>query len=269
MEFQHPALVVGHPGHELRVFGWMDEYKPRVYVITDGSGRNGVSRTSSTADLLARVGSPRGEIFGCMSDADIYNAMLERNVPAILLLVDSLARSFLRHRIDCVVGDAAEGFNPTHDLCRGLVNSAVLLAERTSGRAIANFEVCLTEWEQNGLKPLHDDSCLHWTLDDRRLMQKIEAAEQYDELSHEVQRAIAQRGKGYFRTECLRPAVTTDLPCFGARKPAYERWGEQRVAEGHYRSVIRFKQHVLPMMQAILDYACHANLAPALVGTRR
>lgn len=258
--FQRPALVVGHPGHELRVFGWMVECKPRVCVITDGSGRNGASRTSSTADLLARVGASRGEVFGCVSDADIYRAMLERNVPAILPLVDALAGSFLRHKIDCVVGDAAEGFNPTHDLCRGLANSAVLLAERTSGRRIANFEVCLSEWEQNGRRPQHDDRCVHWTLDDRRLEQKIAAAEQYAELSQEVQSAIAQQGKQYFRVECLRRTETAALPHFDGGKPAYEIWGEQRVAEGHYQTVIRFQQHLLPMLEAILDYASHTML---------
>jgi hypothetical protein len=180
-----------------------------------------------------------------------------------------LASSFLRHQVDCVVGDAAEGFNPTHDLCRALVNSAVLLAERTTRTEIANFEVRLTEWEQNCPAPLHDDHCLHWTLDDRQLETKISAAEQYMGLGYEVQRAIAQRGIGYFRTECLRRASATDLPNFVGSKPAYEIWGEQRVAEKQYETVIRFEQHVLPMMQAILNYASHTTLDPSLVGTKR
>jgi hypothetical protein len=203
-----------------------------------------------------------------MSDAEIYGVMLERNVPAILPLVDALARSFLRYKIDCVVGDAAEGFNPTHDLCRGLVNAAVLLAERMSGRKIANFEFCLSEWEQNGHDPLHDDRCVHWTLDQRRLDQKIEAAEQYAELKKEVQRAIAQRGKRYFRVECLRRADTSSRD-FNGGKPAYEVWGEQRVAEGRYQTVIRFQQHLLPLTEAILDYASHTLLDRSPIGTPR
>jgi len=246
----------------------MNEHKPRVYVITDGSGRNGFSRTSSTAALLALVGAQRGDIFGDMSDAEIYRAMLEQNVAVFLPVVDALAGSFLKHQIYCVVGDAAEGFNPTHDLCRGLINSAVVLAERTTGKAIANFEICLTEWEQNCAGSLHDDRCLHWTLNDHQLAQKIAAAEQYVELKDEVQNAISRRGQAYFSIECLRPTIAADLPTFSGNKPAYEIWGEQRVAEGHYQTVIRFKQHVLPIMQAILDYAGRSTLDPSLTGAK-
>src|SRR5438046_692715 len=73
---QRAALVVAHPGHELRVFGWLSQYKPRVYVITDGSGRSGVSRAPSTQALLQQVGAPSGEIFGVISDTGIYRAIL-------------------------------------------------------------------------------------------------------------------------------------------------------------------------------------------------
>jgi hypothetical protein len=268
-KFERPALVVGHPGHELKVFGWLAECQPRVHVITDGSGRSGISRISSTARVLALAGAPRGEIFAYMSDAEIYRAMLEQDAPVFFPLVDALARSFLTHEIDSVVGDAAEGFNPAHDLCRGLIDSAVLLAERTSGKKIANFEICLTEWEQNGRRALHDERCLHWELDDCRLEQKIAAAEEYAELTAEVQRAIAARGKEYFRSECLRCTVATDLAHFDAGRPGYEAWGERRVAEGHYQTVIRFHQHVLPLMQTILDYAGRTLLAPSPAETKR
>jgi hypothetical protein len=268
VEFQRPALVVGHPGHELKVFGWLAERKPLVHVITDGSGRSGVSRISSTVKVLAQAGAPRGEIFAYMSDAEIYRAMLEQDAPVFFPLVDALASSFLTHEIDSVVGDAAEGFNPTHDLCRGLTDSAVLLAERTSGKRIVNFEICLTEWERNGRGALHDERCLHWELDDRGLEQKIAAAEHYSELTAEVQRAITLRGKEYFRSECLRRAVAVDSAHFDGGKAGYETWGEQRVAEGHYQEVIRFHQHVLPLRQAILDYASR-TLVPSPTATKR
>jgi len=255
-----PALVVGHPGHELKVFGWMSAYKPRVYVITNGSGRHGISRISSTAGLLTSLGVCQDEIFGYYSDAQIYNAILQQNFSIVFHLLDDLAASFLRHNIDCVVGDAAEGFNPAHDLCRSLINAAVLLVERTSGRKITNLQVSLTEWEHDCPQPRHDDSCLHWSLDDSLLAEKIAAARQYFELKAEVQRAIAQRGEEYFRLECLRRTEDMDLLHFIANKPAYETWGEQRAVEGRYQNVIRFQQHLLPMMKAIFNYANQATL---------
>jgi len=260
LQFRRPALVVGHPGHELKVFGWMSECRPRVYVITDGSGRHGIPRTSSTAALIQSLNAQTGEVFGSAADSEVYRAILEHNFSFFLSLIDELANSFLEHEIDCVAGDAAEGFNPTHDLCRSLINAAVLVAERTSGREISNFEVSLTEWEQNCPQAVHDDRCLHWILSDRLLAEKLAAADQYVELKHEVERAIAARGKEYFRLECLRRTDSAELPNFNLAKPGYEIWGEQRVAAGHYCEVIRFKQHILPIMEAMLNHSSQSAL---------
>lgn len=249
------ALVVGHPGHELKVFGWALASQPLVFVLTNGSGRNGVSRVASTAQLLTSLGASPGEIFGNLTDAELYSAILEQDVPIFLRLLDSLAASLLKHKIDGVVGDAAEGFNPTHDLCRCFINSAVLLVNRATGKKLKNFEVSLTEWEQGCPQPRHDDRCLHWFLDDSVLARKIAAAEQYVELKTEVQRALAQRGEKYFRLECLRRVEKLDPESLTDDKPLYEVWGEQRVAAGLYQNVIRFKQHILPLMKAIFAYA--------------
>ena len=38
------ALILGHPGHELRVYGWTRSIRPLTFVITDGSGASGISR---------------------------------------------------------------------------------------------------------------------------------------------------------------------------------------------------------------------------------
>ena len=145
-----PALVVAHPGHELKVFGWLAENAPRVYVLTDGSGANGASRLSSTTRVLGQAGATADEIFGLVSDAEVYRAILGKKAGVFLAIVDQLASSFAEHGIDFVAGDAVEGFNPTHDICRELVNAAVSIAERNTERTIANYEFCLTEWEQHG-----------------------------------------------------------------------------------------------------------------------
>lgn len=261
------ALVLGHPGHELKVFGWMSEYKPRVFLITDGSGHQGLPRTLSTAALLTELGSEPGELFGALSDGEIYRAMLDTDVRLFLNLVDRIADSFLKHKISLVAGDAAEGFNPTHDLCRALINAAVVKTQRATGRTIANFEFSLTEWEQNSPEPQHDDHCHHFLLDDPLLASKLAAAAAYVELKNEVRMAIALRGKEYFRVECLRGVVEPAAAWNGSPKPAYEAWGQHRVQEGKYRAVIRFDQHIRPILEAILEHALYGE--PLLVGDKR
>jgi hypothetical protein len=245
----------------------MSEYKPRVYVITDGSGRSGIPRTSSTSALLKRLGIRHGETFGAMSDAETYGAILEQNPSRFLKLVDDLAFSFVKHQINCVAGDAAEGFNPTHDICRAIINASVLLAQRAAGAEIANFEFLLTEWEQPSPQPLHDEHCLHWTLDDRLLSEKIAAAARYAELKDEVRRAVGQHGEGYFRRECLRKVINPAPRYDTSKKPFYETWGERQVGRGEYQSVIRLKDHIVPLVDAIFYHATHASLSPlAAVG---
>ena len=257
---RHCALVLGHPGHELKVLGWVSEYRPRVFMITDGSGQQGVPRTLSTAALITRLGCEPGEVFGWISDAEIYRAMLERDCGLFLNLVDQIADSFLKHKIELVAGDAAEGFNPTHDICRAMINAAVARVEQLTGRIIANLEFSLTEWEQNSPQPQHNEDCLHFVLEDELLAAKLVTAGAYVELKNEVRAAIAQRGKEYFRIECLRRARQTALPAINSSPPAYETWGGQRVQEGKYPTVIRFEKHILPILDAIRSYAASANM---------
>src|SRR5258708_2726174 len=257
--FRRPALVVGHPGHELKVFGWMSEHRPLVHVLTDGSGRHGISRLPSTARLIGKAGAKSGEVFGPVSDAAMYRALLGKNTPFFLDILNAIAASLIQHDIDFVAGDASEGFNPPHDICRVLVNGAVALAERASDRAILNYEFCLTEWQQH-CQERHDSQCMHQRLQDGLLRQKLDAAEGYVEMRDEVRQAIAQRGEEYFRIECLREVSAPFAQDHGLAKPYYEIWGEQRVAQGEYGSVIRFKEHMLPVMEAVRDHVAAADL---------
>jgi hypothetical protein len=91
------------------------------------------------------------------------------------------------------------------------------------------------------------------------LQQKFEAAEQYVEMEAEVRKGVQQRGEDYFRVECLQKLQITACLHSASEKPFYERFGEQRVSLGKYASVIRFKEHILPIMDALSDYATHAH----------
>src|SRR5262245_21413951 len=72
-----PALVIAHPGHELRIHGWLCQHRPTVFVLTDGSGRGGRSRLGTTGRVLAQAGAEPGSIFGRYPDAAVYQALLE------------------------------------------------------------------------------------------------------------------------------------------------------------------------------------------------
>src|SRR5262249_46819579 len=71
------ALVIAHPGHELRVHGWLESARPEVFVLTDGSGHAGQSRLASTSRLLDCAGAWPGPIYGRVTDRTLYTALLD------------------------------------------------------------------------------------------------------------------------------------------------------------------------------------------------
>lgn len=246
-----PVVVVGHPGHELRVYGWLRLARPVVHVLTDGSGSDGEPRIDSTSMLLNGAGASRGSIFGRMSDRQIYAAILTGNHAPFVVLAEELAAAFVHDGVDMVAGDAVEGFNPSHDVCRYVVNAAVRLASADTGRKIGCYAFPL-----DGAPDLCPDGVggppLRVDLDDAMLDRKMQAARAYAELKGEVESAVGRFGIEPFRTECLWPVDLSDPYGWDPdRIPFYESYGAERVASGAYEQVVTFREHVRPLADAL------------------
>lgn len=254
------ALVVAHPGHELRVFHWMEQARPLYCCLTEGSGGAATSRMPSTDGVLDRVGARSGPIYGRYSDKAVYRLLLDGRVDVFVDLVDELAGVLVAAGVDTVAGDAVEGFNPSHDVCRFVIDGAVALAARRSGRRIDNRDFVL-EGRPDDCPDASRDAAIWLRLDDAALDRKIDAALQYPELRPEVLAALERFGRGAFAVECLRPAATArQLDAFHTVLPSYERYGEERVRAGRYTEIIRYAQHVLPVRAAI-EAAVHCRVA--------
>ncbi|HEX8130260.1 MAG TPA: hypothetical protein VF527_14245 [Pyrinomonadaceae bacterium] len=272
------ALIVAHPGHELRVYGWLEATRPRVFVLTDGSGRSTRSRIASTDNVLAATGASRGRIYARLTDTDLYTAILDHEFDLFTRLADELADALIRENITCVAGDAVEGYNPAHDVCRLIVNAAVALASRTLNERIANFEFTLVG-RPDECREDERASALWLHLDDAAFTRKLTAAQNYPELAAEVEAALSgaasvglrahpdlAASSGFnkgavadssasgetFRVECLRPARE-----FGQGfevTPFYEQYGERQVAAGYYTRVLRYREHMLPLAEALRSH---------------
>src|SRR5690242_15156115 len=140
---ERTILVIAHPGHELRVHGWLELKRPNVWVLTDGSGRTGRSRIDSTTRVLEATGGVAGPIYGNMTDVDLYQAVLNRDYDRFISLVDQLAATLIEHNVECLAGDAQEGYNPAHDICRLVINAAAKLVRRKTDRDILNYDFTL------------------------------------------------------------------------------------------------------------------------------
>lgn len=264
-------LFVAHPGHELCVHGWLSHTQPKVFVLTDGSGHRKQSRIDSTSRVLARAGARAGSIYGRFTDPELYELILSRNFQPLLRVVDEFAAAIVTDDVSAVVGDAIEGYNPSHDTCRLMVNAAVSIARRSSGREILNHDFLLAG------RHLVGDDCrsIHLELDDSAFTRKLEAAREFPELQPEIQAALAGEllavreypqltgswtnsdpGSKAYRTEVLRPVTENGHNEVSFNEPPfYERYGELRVAAGYYRSVIRHREHMLPLAEALTNHA--------------
>lgn len=250
LEDRPALLVVAHPGHELRVHGWLELARPEVWVLTDGAGRTGAGRLGSSRATIERAGARVGPVFGAFSDQEAYRLLLARDVPPVARLVEALADRLAAAAPIYVVGDALEGFNPVHDLCRVAIDAATVRAERRTGRRIESFDFPLEAAPDT-------PGCgadLRLLLDEPAVERKVAAARAYPEMAAEVARALTNHGQAAFAVERLRAvaplrSLADQLP----GPPLYERYGEERVAAGEYRQVLRFAEHFAPFAEALVE----------------
>jgi hypothetical protein len=251
--------VIAHPGHELRVHHWLESTRPLVLVLTDGSGHSGRSRLASTTTVLERAGAVPGPVYGRLSDQALYRAVLGGDADLFAALADEIALALEAADVDRVAGDAVEGFNPGHDVCRLLLNAALLRLQQR-GRRVQSFEFPLEGSPHECAEEDRSEAIL-LNLDEAALQRKLEAARAYPEMAAEVARAYDRYGWEPFRVECLRPVrYGLEIGDRFVHPPYYERYGEQQVAAGIYREVIRFRDHLAPLAASLGRHVTRGSL---------
>src|SRR5262245_716583 len=121
-------VAVAHPGHELRVLDFIARTSPLVAVLTDGSGSTGRSRLAQTTALLEEVGARPAPVYGRFTDRNAYDHLMRADASPFLVTAADLSEVIRAHRITAIATDAAEGYNPVHDVCRVLTEAAVGLS---------------------------------------------------------------------------------------------------------------------------------------------
>jgi len=224
------ALVVAHPGHELRLFHWLELDRPAVFVLTDGSGRSGRPRVESTRAVLAATGCAEGSVMGRFTDAEIYRAIMERDVRAIAEVTRELREALGGFR--SVVFDAMELYNPTHDLCHVVAGlAAPPFAER--------YAYAVVEAPGEGIT---------LTLDDEAFQRKMAMAHRYGDLATDIDELTSRIGVDALRREVFFPPSRPE-----EKKPYYETRGEEQVGAGKYRSVLRYREHFVPFVEELTE----------------
>ena len=195
--------------------------------------------------MLEDAGATPGTIFGRFTDAAFYAAVLRQDFALFSALTAELASALAGDRIDYVAGDATEGYNLTHDVCRLVIDAAVRKASAMRGTPIANLEFQLVARPDPSAGRHAGEICLE--LAPAALERKLRAALGYVEMKGEVAAALDAWGAVAFGTEWFRTISGDSSLRDAAVPPDYERFGEARVGAGSYDQVIRYREHVLPL----------------------
>lgn len=247
-------LIVAHPGHEILVWSWLERVRPRVMIFTDGSGASGQSRIESTRRLLINGGAMPGTMFGDFADQTIYQATLLQQNDFFERMVYRVAQEIIEYEIRTVVGDSAEGMIMAHDLLREVRRAAVRIAESELGWSIEQFDYPLDS---------HPTACpagfveqqVRIKLSDQSLQRKLAVARSYPEIRTFVDAAIKAYGEHAFAVETMFPTSDRSLLPEVGQTLRYELHGEEMVRQAKYRQVIRYDQHVRPIISRLESIA--------------
>jgi len=247
LDNQKFALILGHPGHELRVHRFVERCKSRVYILTDGSGSTGSSRLATTLGILQDAGADQSTFMGRFTDHEFYNIILKGELNKLDAAVEEISKDLMKNGITAVAGDALEGFNPTHDVCRYMINA---ISRRINAR---NFDFAL-EGHPLACPTQLKDQAIWIDLSQADFERKMAAAQLYSEIKLDVEKAIGEYGTEIFRKECLRPVLDSrQIKNWQEEIPFYESYGMKKVKIGQYQDVISFDKHVRPIAEHMLN----------------
>jgi hypothetical protein len=247
------ALFVAHPGHELRLHGWMSREKPICMVLTTGS-RSGsdIARSQASANVISSVGGRCSELFGSVLDRDLYNFILAGDASPFQQWKDRLIETLVSNRIERLVIDGWQLYSASHDLAHVIGRLAAKEASRRLAHTIEilQYEVVPASLAGRVAIGLCADRLI---LSDSELASKLAAIDSYPGIEFELIELRQIEKDDHARTEVLFA-----LPAFEHllrtpdEIPKYESYGEARRAKGIYKDVIRW-HHVETIIKQLIS----------------
>ena len=233
------VLILAHPGHELRIHHWLEIAKPKVYLLTDGSGGRQSARTEYSRRIVEAAGATPGSVFGEISDAAWYNALLAGDLTFFLDALARIRADIGRAGEVQVVSDAVDGYNPVHDLAFVFGSALNRSLQRTSkGRQ----QLCSA-----AVPDVPGTLRLEIELDRAAQARKKTAIENYVPLADEARLILARD------PDCLkRERLITQDPDWTEQAPEWERIGRDRVSKGLYDRCIKYKDHLRPIVRLLM-----------------
>lgn len=232
------VLILAHPGHELRIHHWLELAKPRVYLLTDGSGGRQAARTSYSRDVVEAAGATPGVVFGDVPDAVWYRALLAGDNRFFVDMLTSIDKDLPSATDIQIVSDAVDGYNPMHDLAHAFGSALNRLQGRTRNHLCSAAVPSVAGTVE-----------MEITLDEAARDRKVAAVKAYTPLADEA-RQILERDPRCFDRECL---ISQHFNWEKSWTPEWERIGRERVMEKLYDRCITYKDNVQPVALRLMS----------------
>ncbi|NUS22541.1 MAG: hypothetical protein HOQ25_22590 [Mesorhizobium sp.] len=233
------VLILAHPGHELRIHHWLEISKPRVYLLTDGSGGRQSPRTEYSRHIVEAAGGTPGSVFGDIPDAAWYSALLADDQTFFLDVFARISADIDRTDEVQIVSDAVDGYNPVHDLAFVFGSALNRLLQKTRK---GHQQLCSA-----AVPNVPGTVRVEIELDRTARARKKAAIEDYTPLADEARLILARD------PDCLsRERLITQDPDWTVQTPEWERIGRDRVSKGLYAHCITYENNVRPIVRLLM-----------------
>lgn len=286
------ALCIAHPGHELRLHGFLEQAKPFVWILTDGSHRTGQDMMFDSVKIIDRAtrngrkmkvddlkndalkkifkfsfpNNPEEQIH--LKDIQIYEQIIEQHTEFFISYIDFIASNLIKFNVDYLVADASEGTNVIHETNRMLANIAIDIVKQKTGKQILNYDFAIDKPYNEKLTP----DCIHIKLDEEAIDRKLKSLLQFSlaltdlkpniSLDYNLIIEMRKMPDGDDQVKQLLKEINIDFlkneylrPYIftePAEKTPYEINGERAVEAGKYYKAITYKEYLLPIKEKIL-----------------
>lgn len=248
-------VVIGHPAHELAIYGLLQRYRPQIVVLTDGGGPE---RVAQSKEGLERIGLLDQATYLDYTEDSFYQALLDDDAGLFERVAAELRTRIERIQPDQVFCDAVEFYNPVHDVTRPILIRALKGLE-----GISSFEIPLVYqkpaesecYEIQRVPEALANRRIRYELDDRELDAKMHARDHvYLNLREQAGPEFLVVTREHLSREEIAEAGD-ELPGADStgRVLRYEWRARKLLEEGSISRAITYHDHFLPMVRQLLS----------------
>lgn len=286
------ALTIAHPGHELRLHGFLEQARPFVFILTDGSHRTGQDMMMDSIKSISKAikngiqtvpgdnswnrvfmyDFPENQQgYEHVKDSQIYYELLNQRTDFFVLFINLIAKNLVKYKIDYLISDSSEGTNVCHEITRMMAEIAVQRVKKKTGKEIIEYDFAID-------KPFNEDindECIRIQLEDEAVERKLDAILKYQlaltdlkpnvSLDLNVIVELRKMPDGINHIKQMLKDINSDFfrneylhPLklqvqHDRPKPLYETIGEKAVADGKYTEVITHEKHLEPLRKKLIE----------------